>query len=159
MGDGFADERGESGGIDIRGHASDHISFAADSANDRRLAGTDTASSAAFATLIPMPVFCQTADESFIDFDNSAELIDIFHKRGSDLVAHEPSGFIGTEAHITENLQSTHALFAGQHQVNDASTQFASFAELRLSNNIFVFWPRRAKGNGAFRLKHVTGNY
>jgi hypothetical protein len=43
---------------------------------------TDAAGSTAAAALIPMPVFGQSANESFIDFDNSAELIDVLHESG-----------------------------------------------------------------------------
>jgi hypothetical protein len=115
----FADERGESGGIHVRDHARDDVSFAADGADDWSFAGTDTAGSTA-AALIPMLVFGQAADESFIDFDDSAELVDVLHESGSDLMAHEPRSFIGTEAHVTHDLQCAHALLAGEHQVNDA---------------------------------------
>jgi len=66
-----------------------------------------------------MPILRQVADESFIDFDNAAELVDVLHKRCSDFMAHEPSGFIGTEAHITIKLQSAHAFLANEHQMND----------------------------------------
>jgi hypothetical protein len=98
MGNGFADEGSESIGIDISDYPHDNVSLAADGADDWGFAGTDTASSAATAALIPMPVFGQAADESFINFDNSAELINVFHEGGSNFMAHEPSGFIGTEA-------------------------------------------------------------
>ena len=73
VGNGFADEGGESIGIDIRDHARNHVALAADRADDWGFAGTDAASSAASAAFIPMPVLRQAADESFIDFDNSAE--------------------------------------------------------------------------------------
>jgi len=116
----LVDEGGESGGLDIRDHASNHIALAANSADDRRFAGTDTAGSTAAAALIPMPVFCQAADESFIDFDNSAELSNIFHESNADAVTHIPSGFKRTEPHITPNLASANSLFAGEHQMNDA---------------------------------------
>jgi hypothetical protein len=116
----FADECGESGGIHVRDHASDDVSLAADCADDWSFAGTDTARSAASAALIPMSVFSQAADESFIDFDNSAELIDVLHESSSNLMAHEPCGFIGTEPHVTIKLQGAHALLANEHQVNDA---------------------------------------
>jgi hypothetical protein len=118
--DGFADERGESVGSDIRDHARNHISLAADDADDRRFAGTDAAGSPAATAFIPMPVFSQAADERFIDFDNSAEFIDVLHESGSDLVAHEPCGFIGTEAHVAIKLQGAHAFLANEHEVNDA---------------------------------------
>jgi hypothetical protein len=119
MGDGFADERGKSIGTHVRDNARDHVSLSADGANDRRFAGPDAAGSTVAAAFIPMLVFRQAADECFIDFDNAAELLDILHQCGSDFVAHEPSGFIGTEAHVTTNLKSAHAFLASQHQVDN----------------------------------------
>jgi hypothetical protein len=116
----LVDEGGESGGLDIRDHARNDVTLAANSADDWRFAGTNTTGSTTSAALIPMPVLCQATDESFIDFDNSAELIDVLHKGGSNLMAHEPSGFVGTEAHITIKLQSAHAFLANAHQVDDA---------------------------------------
>jgi hypothetical protein len=71
-----------------------------------------------------MPVLSQATDEISIDFDNSAQLIDVLHESGSDLVAHEPSGFQRTETHIAPNLASAYSLFASHHQMNDA-TPFA----------------------------------
>jgi hypothetical protein len=115
----FADEGGERCGLDVRDHTRNHIAPAAGSADDRGFAGTDAASSAAAAALIPMPVLGQAPDERFIDLDNAAELINVLHESGSDFVAHEPSGFIGTEAHITIELQSAHAFLAGQHEVRN----------------------------------------
>ena len=120
MRDGFADKRGESGGIDIRDHARNDVTFAADRADDRSFPGTDAPRSATAAAFIPMPVFSQAANESFIDFDNSAELINVLHKGDANFVAHGPSCFIRAEAHITLNLQCAHALFAGQHKMDDA---------------------------------------
>jgi hypothetical protein len=119
MGNGFADEGGESSRINISDHARNHISLAADRADDRRFAGTNAACSAA-AALIPMPIFGQAANESFVDFDNTAELVNVLHKRGSDLMAHEPSGFIGTETHVAIDLQSAHAFLANEHKMDDA---------------------------------------
>jgi hypothetical protein len=120
MGNGFSDKCIERCSLDVRDHARNDVALAADSADDRRFAGTDAACSAAAAAFIPMPVFSQAADESFVNLNDPAEFIDIFHERGSDLVAHEPSGFIGTEAHITIELQSAHAFLADEHEMNDA---------------------------------------
>jgi hypothetical protein len=120
MRDGFADKRGESVGIDIRDNASNDIALAADSADDWSFAGTDTPGSTPAAAFIPMPVFCQAADESFIDFDNSAELIDVLHKCDADAVTHIPSRFQGTKSHVTPDLARAYSLFAGEHQMNDA---------------------------------------
>jgi len=88
--------------------------------DDWSFTGTDTASSPATAAFIPMPIFRQAADESFIDLDNAAEFVNIFHKCDADAVAHIPSRIQGTEAHITPNLPSAHPLLASEHQMNDA---------------------------------------
>src|SRR5207253_10648494 len=89
-------------------------------ADDWRFAGTDTACSSPAAALIPMPVFCQPADESFIDFDNSAELVNVLHERYADAMAHIPSRFQRTKSHIAPNLPSTHTLLASEHQMDNA---------------------------------------
>jgi hypothetical protein len=66
-----------------------------------------------------MPVFCQAADKSFIDFDNAAELTNVFHQSDADAMTHIPSRFQGTEPHITPNLASAYSLFACEHQMNN----------------------------------------
>jgi len=120
VGDGFANKGGESGGIYIRNHARDHIPLAADGADDWRFARTNAAgSAAAAAAFIPMPVLGQAADESFIDLDDSAKLVNVLHQRGSDLMTHEPSGFIGTKTHVAMYLPRANALLASQHEVNN----------------------------------------
>jgi hypothetical protein len=119
VGDSFSHKCVERGSLDVRDHAGHDVTLAADRADDRRFAGTNAARSAA-AAFIPMPVLCQAADESFIDLDNAAEFINVLHKGRSNLMAHEPSGFIGTEAHVTIKLQSAHAFLANEHKVNDA---------------------------------------
>jgi hypothetical protein len=118
--DRFADEGGKSIGGHVRDYARNHIAFSCDGADNRRLAGTDAAGSTAAAALIPMPIFGQAADESFIDLDNAAELIDVLHKSGSDLMAHEPRGPVRSEAHIAIDLQGAHSLLAGEHKMDDA---------------------------------------
>jgi hypothetical protein len=75
VGDGFADERCESIGTDIRDNTSDNVTLAADGADDWSFAGTNATSSTALAALILMPVFSQAADESFIDFNDAAKLL------------------------------------------------------------------------------------
>jgi hypothetical protein len=115
----FADERGKSGGIHVRDHARNNISLAAYGADDWRFAGTDAAGSAATAALIPMPIFGQAADESFIDLDNAAELINVLHQGDADLVTHGPRRSIRAEAHIALDLQRAHAFLAGQHEMNN----------------------------------------
>jgi hypothetical protein len=105
--------------LDIRDHARNHIAFTADCPDNRRFAGTNAASSAA-AAFIPMSVFRQAADESFIDFDNSAELINVLHKCDADFVTHFPRGLVGTKAHVSIDLKRAHSLLANEHQMNDA---------------------------------------
>jgi hypothetical protein len=99
-------------------NASNYVALALDRANNRSLPGVATPALAAF--LVPMPVFIATADVGFIDLNNSAEFLDVLDHRGSDLVAHKPSSFVAAEAHVAENLEGTHALFADQHKVRDS---------------------------------------
>jgi hypothetical protein len=67
-----------------------------------------------------MPIFIGAADVSFVNFDDPAELSNVFNERNTNFMAHEPSSLIGAEAHIPEDLQCAHALFADKHQVNNA---------------------------------------
>jgi hypothetical protein len=120
VGYGFADECGESVRTDISDNASDDVSLAADRADDWGFSGADAASSAAFASLVPMPIFRQAADESFINFHNSAELINVLHQGDADFVTHGPSRFIRAEAHVAIDLQSAHAFLADEHKMDDA---------------------------------------
>jgi hypothetical protein len=120
MRDSFADERSKSVRSDIRDDARNNVAFAADSADDWRFAGTDPAGPASTAAFIPMPVFGQAADESFIDLDNAAELIDVFHKGDADLMAHGPSCLIRAKPHDALHLEGRNALLTGQHHVNNA---------------------------------------
>jgi hypothetical protein len=99
-------------------HAGDDIALALDCAHNGSLAGVSAP--ALSALFVPMPVFIATADVGFIDLNNSAEFLDVLDHRGSDLVAHKPSSFVAAEAHVAENLEGTHALFADQHKVRDS---------------------------------------
>jgi hypothetical protein len=85
-----------------------------------RVPGANTAGSTAAPAFIPMPVFGQAADESFVDFDNSAELFDVIHKGDANAVTHIPGGFERTKAHVTPNLASTYSFLASQHQMDNA---------------------------------------
>ena len=67
-----------------------------------------------------MTVLGFAADESFVNFDDAAKLLNVLHEGRSDLVAHEPSGFVGAETHEAHDLQSAHAFLAGEHKVSDA---------------------------------------
>src|SRR5262245_60022069 len=70
--------------------------------------------------LIVVAVLALAADEGLIDFNNATELFDILNQRGSDLVAHEPRGFVRAEAHEAHDLQCAHAFLAGEHEMHDA---------------------------------------
>jgi hypothetical protein len=120
VGDGFSHKCVERHRSDVRDHARDHITLAADRSDDRCLTGTYTTRATAATALISVPVFGQAADERFVNFDNAAELIDILHERDADAMAHIPSRFQGTKPHITPNLARAYSLFAGEHQMNDA---------------------------------------
>src|SRR5665811_1133398 len=87
--------------------------------DDWRLAGTDATSSSTATTLVPMTILGFSADESLINLDDATKFSNVLHKSGSDLVAHEPCGFIRTEAHVAADLQSAHFLLTGEHQVDD----------------------------------------
>jgi hypothetical protein len=130
--DRFADKGGESIRGHVRDYARNHVALACDGADDRGFAGTNAPGSIATAALIPMPVLRQAADKSFIDFNDPAELINVFHKGYANLVAHFPRGFVGPEAHIAIYLQSAHALLTGEYEVDDAeplATRFVGVLE------------------------------
>ena len=99
-------------------HAGDDIALALDRAHYRSLAGVSAPALTAF--LVPMPVFIATADVGFVNLNDSAEFLDVLDHGGPNLVAHEPSGFVGAKAHIAEDLKGAHALLADQHQVRDS---------------------------------------
>ena len=67
-------------------------------------------SSAPVAALVFVPVLGEAADESFVNLNDPAELLDILSQGDADLVAHEPCRLIGAEAHIPLDLQSAHPL-------------------------------------------------
>jgi len=119
--DGFIYEGRQGGSLYVLNNAGDNITLAANSASDRRLAGTNAASSVTLATLVDMPVLCEAANESFVNLDNSGQLLELFSgERGADAVHHVPSGLIAFEAHDAMDLPGTDAFLARQHEVNDA---------------------------------------
>jgi hypothetical protein len=99
-------------------NAGDDVPLAFDRAHYRSFPGISTSPLAAF--LIPMPVFIAPADVGFINFNDSAKFLNVLDHGGSDLVAHEPSGFVAAKAHVAENLEGAHALFADQHEMRDS---------------------------------------
>jgi hypothetical protein len=119
--DAFANKAGESVGPNIGEHAGHHIPLAADGASDGGFARASAAGSVTAAALVDVPVLGKTSDESFIDFDNASELLEIATSQcRTDTVTHIPSGVVGAEAHHPLNLQRANALLAGQHHMDDA---------------------------------------
>lgn len=116
---GLTDESGQRISLHIGDDASDDIALPLDRASDDCLTGS-ASSAAPVAALIFVPVLGEATDESLVHLDNAAELFGRFDQSGSDLVAHFPSGFVRTEAHVPLNLQRAHSFLAGQHQVDDA---------------------------------------
>src|ERR1700730_8870010 len=113
--DRFSDKRCESVRANVCNNTGTDISLTTDSADDWSFAGTDAARSAAPAALIPMPIFGQAADESFIDFNDAAKLSYVFHERDADTVTHIPSCFQRTKTHIAPNLPRAHTLLTCEH--------------------------------------------
>jgi hypothetical protein len=118
MRDGFTDKSLKRACLQISDDASDHIPFAADGADDWGFTRTNTAP-AAGTTLIPMLVLFLANDKCFVDLNNTAEFLNIFDQGNPDLVTHFPSGLIGTEAHVTHDLQGAHTLLTDQHEMGD----------------------------------------
>ena len=99
--------------------ASYNLTLAADRADNGRLAGPHTATTA--AALIPMPVPSLSADECLVHFDDPHELAEILIRETcANPMAHVPSGFVRTKTHIAHDLKGADPLLARQHQVNHA---------------------------------------
>jgi hypothetical protein len=68
--------------LNICNNTGNDISLTSDRADDRSFAGTNAAgSAAAAATFIPMSIFGQAANESFVNFNNAAKLPDVLQER------------------------------------------------------------------------------
>lgn len=112
-------EFGEHIGANGINHPRHDIAATADRADNRRLAGTKAATSAPAAATVLVVGFA--ADESFVHFNDAAELVEILiDQRSANPVAHIPSRLIRTESHVAMDLPSAHALLAGQQEMNDA---------------------------------------
>jgi hypothetical protein len=118
FGNGFLHEFIDRRAVDTQHDARNDIAFALHGTDDGRFVLVVAATSRA-TTLVPVAVFILAADIGFVHFNDAAKLIDVLDKCGSDFVAHEPGGFVGTKAHIAHDLQGTHALFGSQHQMRD----------------------------------------
>jgi hypothetical protein len=111
----------ERASVNAADHAGNYLALALYSADNRRLARSDSTSPAAHAALIDMPVFGEPTDEGFVDLDNAHQLTEILAcETRSHAMAHVPSGLIGAEAHHPVDLQRANPLLAGEHQMDYA---------------------------------------
>jgi hypothetical protein len=119
MRDCFANERSQRIGADVVDHAGYHIALALNGADNGGLASQDATPTLLARPLVFVLIVAFAADESFVNLDNAAKLLDVLDQGCSDLVAHEPCGLVGTEAHVAHDLKRAHSLFTDQHQVRD----------------------------------------
>jgi hypothetical protein len=106
--------------IDVIDNARYDVALALDRADDNGFARANAAASAVRVAVFPMFVVLLAANESFVNLDHAAKLLNILDQRSSDLVAHEPRGFVRAKTHIAFDLQRAHAFFAGEHKMDDA---------------------------------------
>jgi hypothetical protein len=121
-GDGFANEARERRAVSLGDDARDDVPLAPDCADDGGLASVPASARSAF--LIPMPIAVFAADVGFVDFDDTAKLLNVFDEGDADFMAHKPSSLVRTKAHITVDLKSRHSPFADKHQVNNSIPVF-----------------------------------
>lgn len=108
---------------EVLDYAGNDVALAADRASNDGFPGPGATSPVTMAPVMPILGF--SADESFVHLYNAPKLVHIpFDQRGSDLVTHQPSGLVGTEAEEAIDLQRAHSLLAGEHQVDDAKPVF-----------------------------------
>src|ERR1700683_869343 len=116
----LADEAFQGCGLDIFDDAGNNIAPALSGADHNSFAAASSSATAVTA-LVFVPIFREATDESFVNLDDADELLELLILQGcADTVAHVPSGFVRTEAHVAVDLAGTHFLFSGQHQVDDA---------------------------------------
>jgi hypothetical protein len=126
----FMHETVESASIRSFDHAGHNISLAANCADNRSLARTE--STGASISLVPMFVGRLAPDIGFVNLDNAHEFAKLaILQAGTDTMAHVPSRAVGTGADDAVNLEGRNAFFRGQHHMNDA--------EPRLERHIRVF--------------------
>ena len=119
VGNDFADEAFESGGVDAFNHAGNDLSLAADRADNRLLAGTKAAATRATA-LANVAILRLAADEGLVNLYLAEQLAlgTVLHG-DADAVAHIPSRLIGASADHSMDLVCRHALFRVVHQEGD----------------------------------------
>jgi hypothetical protein len=107
--DGFANKSLKGVAVGPLDNARNDVALALNCPNNSRLAGV------------------APADIGFVNFYDPAEFLDVLDHGSSDLVAHKPSGFVRSEAHVAEDLEGAHAFLADQHKVGDAVPIFERF--------------------------------
>src|SRR5580704_14640887 len=117
-GDSFAHKFFDGRAVNGEHNAGDDVALASYRAHDGRSVLVVAASFGA-AFLIPVAIAVFAADVCFIHFHDAAELLFRLDHGSADFVAHQPSGFDRTEAHVAPDLARTHALFGSRHQVDD----------------------------------------
>jgi hypothetical protein len=110
MRDGFVDEGSRCRAFDVLNDPGDDMAFAAEGPDDDRLAFLIALS----GPLIPMPIAATAADNRFVNLDDPRKLANVLDHRGSDLVAHEPSGLVRAETHIAEDLKGAHSFLRNE---------------------------------------------
>ena len=119
IGYGFIRKACQRFGFHVRNNSGHHIALPLNGADNNRLARSGSARAA--VSIISMSVLGFASDKGFIDFDDTHELSEAtILQSNSDPVTHVPSCAVGAHADGPIDLQSAHALFAGQHHVNDA---------------------------------------
>jgi hypothetical protein len=115
----IANERIQSLFGGVFNHTRNDITLAPYSADDDvllRAACTAKVSASAFPFVL---VFGFAPNKGFIHFHIADELLELDIAQGStNLVAHQQGGIVGTEAHVTHDLQRANAFLAGEHQVH-----------------------------------------
>jgi hypothetical protein len=95
----------------------DDVSAPLNRADDWRLARPDAT---ATAPLVPMLVLVFAAYPRLLHFHNAAKLNFRRDQPRADFVAHGMGRLVATEAQHALNLEGTHSLLAGKHQMGDA---------------------------------------
>lgn len=115
LGHGLFDEPAQGVSGRVFDDLADYIALARDRADDGRLAGVGCATAAILLAILPMPVFLLAADVDFVNFDDPHEPFElwVFH-RGSQPMAHIPSGLVCAAADLTLNLKRADTFLAVQ---------------------------------------------
>ena len=116
VGHGFPDESCYARAIDVFQDAGDNVALPLHGTDDWRFIGGNAALA---ASLIPVAVFVLAADPSLVNLDNAAKLRFRRDQSRADFVAHGMGRLVAAEAHHALDLQGTHSLLAGEHEMGD----------------------------------------